>query len=102
MVSSRGAGVGLLQGQGISAPISAGVSEKGREARASKFLVPTSLGPPRLLPRHWSSPVILFHGLCSPETQGPRTQPLSHPRLGTDIRVRLTLERRLELPLLVP
>lgn len=101
MVSSRGPGVGLLQGQGIPVPISAGVSEKGREARASKFLVPTSLAP-RLLPRHWSSPALLFHGLCLPKTQGPRTQPLSHPRLGTDIRVRLTLERRPELPLLVP
>ena len=71
MVSSRGAGVGLLQGQGISAPISAGVSEKGREARASKFLVPTSLAPPASCPDTGPHQSFSSMGCACPRPRGP-------------------------------
>ena len=100
MVSCRGAGWGCSRLRSPSPHFCR--AEWEREGALGIEIPCPNFSRPPLLPGHWSSPALLFHGLCLPETQGPRTQPLSHPRLGTDIRVRLTLERRLELPLLLP
>ena len=92
--------MGLLQAQESQPHLCR--AERDREGALGIEIPCPNFSSPPLPPGHWSLPALLFRGLCLPETQGPRTQPLSHPRFGTDIRVRLTLERRLELPLLVP